>query len=141
MKPLLTILKQIPILIILSLLAMEAQAQNEIKRKELLNTAIGSRTISDVKIVEIDFPAGQKAPYHKHPCPVLGSIVSGTCLIQVEGKPAQILKAGDAFYEPADTPIVHFDNYSDSEPMKFIAYYLLNDQKALIELLPEKSKE
>lgn len=117
---------------------METQAQSQIKRTELLDATVGKRTVSNVKIVEIEFPAGQKAPYHQHPCPVLGSIVSGTCLVQVEGEPAKILKAGDAFFEPADIPIVHFDNYSDSEPMKFIACYLLNGQSELIEILPPK---
>lgn len=109
------------------------------RRNELLTAEIGERTISLVKGIEIEFPAGQKAPYHKHPCPVIGTIIFGTCLVKVEGKEQQILKAGDAFYEPADTPIVHFDNYSKTEPMKFIAYYLIHDEKELIEILPMKN--
>jgi quercetin dioxygenase-like cupin family protein len=117
---------------------MDTNAQNKIVRTDLLNIRFGKRIVSDVKIVEIEFPAGQKAPYHKHPCPVIGSIVSGSCLIQVEGEPAKVINAGDAFYEPADIPIIHFDNNSEKEPMKFIAYYLLNGEKELIELLPEK---
>lgn len=121
---------------ILILSVMETNAQNGIKRNELLNATVGKRTISSVKIVEIEFPAGQKAPYHKHPCPVVGTVISGSCLIQVEGEPAKVLKAGEAFHEPANTPIIHFDNNSNSEPMKFVAYYLLNDEKDLIEMLP-----
>lgn len=117
---------------------METHAQNGIKRKELLNAAVREQTISTVKIVEIEFPAGQKAPLHKHPCPVIGSIVEGKCLVQVEGEPAKILNAGDAFYEPADTPIVHFDNYSETEPMKFIAYYLTNGEADLIKMIDPK---
>lgn len=35
------------------------------------------------------------------------------------------LKAGDAFFEPANTKILHFDNASAIEPMTFIAFYLL----------------
>jgi hypothetical protein len=34
--------------------------------------------------------------------------------------PAQILKAGDAFYEPAGPRILHFDNASDTEKAVFI---------------------
>jgi len=117
---------------------METNAQNNINRKELLNAVIGERTISSVKVVEIEFSAGQKAPYHKHPCPVVGTIIAGTCLVQVEGKEPQILKAGDAFYEPADTPIVHFDNYSETEPMRFVAYYLSHEEKELTEILQVK---
>jgi len=39
-------------------------------------------------------------------------------------------------YEPADTIIARFDNASPTEPMKFIAYYLLASNEPLIELLP-----
>lgn len=131
--------KRYSCLLILITLFMDANAQNKIVRNELLNANIEGRTISSVKIVEIEFPAGQKGVYHKHPCPVVGYIVAGNCLLQVEGEPAKILTTGDAFYEPAETPIIHFDNYSDKEPMKFIAYYLLNGEKDLIELLPPKN--
>jgi len=130
--------KVFSVFIVLVIVGMETNAQNKVVRKELLNVQIEERTISKVKIVEIEFTAGQKAPLHKHPCPVIGSIVEGECLVQVEGEPAKVLKAGDAFYEPADTPILHFDNYSEKEPMKFIAYYLLKDEKDLIELLPKR---
>lgn len=115
---------------------MDANAQNKIVRSEILTAVVGKREISAVKIVEIEFPAGQKAPYHKHPCPIMGQIVSGTCLIQIEGEKPKILHPGDAFYEPAETPIIHFDNYSETEPMKFVAYYLTNGEKELIEILP-----
>ena len=127
--------------VILITLFMDANAQNKIIRNELLNTNIGKRTISFVKVVEIEFQPGQKGAYHKHPCPTLGHIVSGSCLIQIEGEPVKILKTGDTFYEPAETPIVHFDNYSDKDPLKFIVYYLLNGEKDLIELLPPKSEK
>ncbi|MDX5422251.1 MAG: cupin domain-containing protein [Hymenobacteraceae bacterium] len=110
------------------------------KRTDLLQANLQERVISSVKVIEVEFEAGQKGPYHRHPCPVVGYIVEGTCLMQVEGEPARILKAGEAFYEPAHTPIVHFDNYSDSKPMKFIAYYLLHGKEELIELLPDKEK-
>ncbi len=115
---------------------MEANAQNQIVRNELLTAVVGKREVSAVKIVEIEFPAGQKAPYHKHPCPIIGQIISGTCLIQIEGENPQILRPGEAFYEPAERPIIHFDNYSEKEPMKFVAYYLTNGEKELIDILP-----
>lgn len=114
---------------------MEANAQNNIVRNELQNINIGKREVSSIKIVEIEFQAGQKAPLHEHPCPIIGQIVSGTCLVQIEGEEPQILKSGDTFYEPAETPIIHFDNYSETEPMKFIAYYLTNGEEELIEIL------
>jgi len=113
-------------------------SQTQIVRNELLTADIKSKTVSEINIMEINFPSGQKAAYHKHPCPVVGYIVSGKILLQVEGDSAKVLKAGDAFYEPAETPIIHFDNYSETAPASFIAFYLTDKEKELIELLPQK---
>ncbi|GGK15804.1 hypothetical protein GCM10007962_07570 [Yeosuana aromativorans] len=121
------------ILLIISI--METKAQTLVKRNELSSVNIGKREVSSVKIVEIEFQPGQKAPYHQHPCPIVGQIVSGTCLVQIEGEKPKILNPGDTFYEPALTPVIHFDNYSKTKPMKFVAYYLTNGEKELIELL------
>lgn len=107
----------------------QAQIKAAIVRKEFPRVNIGSRTISTVDMQEIKLAEGQKTGYHKHPCPVVGYIISGTVLFQVEGEEAKVLKSGDDFYEPADTPIVHFDNNSSTEPLKFIACYLLNGEK------------
>lgn len=122
-------------------ISMNVNAQPKMQRRELLNTLIEKRTVSSVNAVEIEFPAGQKGPYHKHPCPVFGIIISGNCLLQVEGESKQILGPGDAFYEPAKTPILHFDNHSETEPLKFVAYYLMNDEKELIQMLPQPKND
>jgi quercetin dioxygenase-like cupin family protein len=132
-------IKIVPVLILITSV-METMAQNQVSRKVLSSIDIGNKEVSLVKVVEIEFPAGKTAPLHKHPCPVMGTIVFGQCLIQVEGEPAKILKAGEVFFEPADTPIVHFDNNSQTEPMKFIAYYLTNGEEDLIEMLHAKQK-
>ena len=79
--------------------------------------------------------AGQQAGRHLHPCAVLGYIVEGTASYQIEGEAMQTLPAGSAFYEPADTVIANFGNASDSEPMTFIAFYLLDGEQELIQML------
>lgn len=56
-------------------------------------------------------------------------------MYQIEGEAVQILSAGSAFYEPADAIIANFGNASDSEPMTFIAYYLLDGEQELIRML------
>ncbi|MBS1771252.1 MAG: cupin domain-containing protein [Bacteroidetes bacterium] len=97
--------------------------QNLIVRKNL-EPALMDQKISKVEIQEITFPAGQTAPKHLHPCPVVGYIKSGTVLFQVEGKDSIILKEGDSFYEPKNENILHFDNASHDKPMTFIVFYL-----------------
>ncbi len=47
-----------------------------------------------------------------------------------------MLSAGSAFFEPADTRVLHFDNASTREPATFIAHYLLAEgDERLIEML------
>ena len=84
---------------------------------------------------EICLGPGQQGGRHPHPCAVLGYIVSGTALYQIDGEAVQTLPAGSAFYEPADTIIANFGNASDSEPMTFVALYLLDGEQELIRML------
>ncbi len=106
-----------------------------ITRKSLLSAFLDSRTVTAVEVREITFEAGQLGGRHRHPCPVVGYIVSGTAVLEVQGQSVQILPAGSAFYEPADATILRFDNASASEPLRFIAYYLLHGDQPLIEMV------
>jgi len=110
---------------------------NEVVRQHLLTADTGVRQITKIEVHEIQFAPGQTGALHYHPCPVTGYILKGTALVEIEGKPAQILKAGEAFFEPAMTRIIHFDNYSTTEPMVFVAFYLLDGKQTLIELITE----
>jgi quercetin dioxygenase-like cupin family protein len=106
-----------------------------ITREPLLKAALGDRSINAVDVRRIRFGPGQETGRHLHPCPVVGYIVDGTAVLKIEGEPEQLLSAGSAFYEPAESVIVRFDNASNSEPMTFIAVYLLKDDQELITLL------
>ena len=110
-------------------------AENNIIRRQLLTADTQDRKITSVQAHEINFAPGQKAGLHSHPCPVTGYILKGTAMLQVEGQEEQVLPEGSAFFEPADTRIIHFDNHSDTEPMVFVAFYLLNGDQKLIEML------
>jgi quercetin dioxygenase-like cupin family protein len=109
-----------------------------IVRRPLLSAVLGHRSVSHVEVKEIVFKPGQKTPRHLHPCPVVGYIAEGTALYRREGQQEPtVLETGAAFYEPADTVMVNFDNASETEPMKFIAFYLLEEgDQELIEILP-----
>lgn len=66
---------------------------------------------------------------------MLGYIVEGTAIYQIEGASAQVLPAGSAFYEPAETVIATFGNASETESMQFVAFYLLDGEQEPIEML------
>ena len=110
-------------------------ALQTIERKQLLLAALGSRRVTSVDVRAICLQPGQFAGRHLHPCPVLGYIAEGTALYQIEEQPSQTLPAGSAFYEAADAVIAHFGNASETEPMTFIAFYLLDGDQELIKML------
>jgi quercetin dioxygenase-like cupin family protein len=95
-------------------------------RKPLLTALLNPEKLTQrIEIKQIDFAPGQATGLHDHPCPVVGYVVSGSVRFQIDGQPARTLKAGDAFFEPANTKVPHFGNASATEPMTFIAFYLL----------------
>jgi quercetin dioxygenase-like cupin family protein/phenylpyruvate tautomerase PptA (4-oxalocrotonate tautomerase family) len=106
-----------------------------LQRRRLLTAELGARQVTKVHVQEIRFAPGQKAGLHVHPCPVTGYILKGAAVLEVEGQAAQVLPAGSAFYEPAGARISRFDNQSASEEMVFTAFYLLNGEQPLIEML------
>ncbi|MDO6429749.1 cupin domain-containing protein [Flavitalea sp. BT771] len=131
----------IPFLAVLLLIqSTHGHAQGPIVRKQLKLAEFNSRPVSKVDIREINLAPGQKGPLHKHPCPVVGYIVSGSILFQVKGDSAIILKAGDPFYEPEGAVISHFDNASGDMPAKFILNYLMDKEKEFIILLDDKER-
>jgi quercetin dioxygenase-like cupin family protein len=83
------------------------------------------KLVERVQITEIVLEPGQATGAHTHPIPVVGYIVRGRIRFQIDAQPPHELQAGQAFYEPAETPILHFDNASLSEPATFVACYLL----------------
>ena len=108
--------------------------QKQLTRKDLLN-AIVNQKVSVVEIKEVNMTGGQEAPKHLHPCPVVGYIVSGRVLFQIEGQESEILKEGDAFYEPKNKTILHFDNASKDKPLIFVAFYLKEQHEENIKVL------
>jgi quercetin dioxygenase-like cupin family protein len=96
-------------------------------RKPLFTAVLEqSKKVGKVEIKEIVFQPGQKTGLHFHPCPVVGYIAEGTAVFQIEGAEERKLRAGEAFFEPANAKILKFDNMSDTKGMKFIAFYLLD---------------
>lgn len=134
-------MKMRALMILLINFFFELQAQINPDRSTILNTAIHSAPIKGIKAVKITFEANQKGLLHKHPCNVVGYVVRGTCYFQIKGESPRILSAGDAFIEPEGSVIMHFDNYSDHEKLVFVAFYLMENDKKLIELINLKQKD
>jgi quercetin dioxygenase-like cupin family protein len=56
-------------------------------------------------------------------------VTVGSFVLEVEGRPVQLLKTGDSFFEPAGRTIVKFDNASASEPAEIVCFYLADTKE------------
>jgi len=109
--------------------------QEKLRREDLLQAALDHETVTNVDIKKVVIPKALAAGKHLHPCLVVGYIVSGKVLFQVEGEEKKVLNPGEAFYEPKNKTILHFDNASEEEPVVFVAFYLKEAGEELIKML------
>lgn len=94
-------------------------------RRALLAVSLAPKEpIAGVTATEVILGPHQPAPLHAHPCHVVGVIHEGVVTFQLENMPAQTLRPGDAFYEPAGVRVLRFDNEGEV-PVRFAAFYLL----------------
>lgn len=105
------------------------------QRRSLNKINLPTQLVDAVEVHEITMAPGEVGKLHVHPCPVTGYIAEGVAVMQIDGKERQIMEAGTSFYEPANVHIREFGNYSSEQPMKFIAFYLLNGRQELIKML------
>jgi len=76
-----------------------------------------------------EFQPGGTVGRHTHPGEEIGYILEGTLVLEVEGKPAVTLNAGQTFFIPAGT--VHNATNKTSSPAKVLANYVVESGKPL----------
>jgi quercetin dioxygenase-like cupin family protein len=91
---------------------------------KLLSADFEARQVVQVEVGDFHFKPGQIAPIHTHAAPAVGYVAKGMIIYQVEGEKPQVLRAGDAFYEPVGPRILRFDNASATEEAIFIDFNL-----------------
>jgi quercetin dioxygenase-like cupin family protein len=114
-----------------------AVQRNGITREHVLTADLTGRVdrIERVETHLVTLPPGQATGLHTHPGGVTGYLTGGRVMFGIEGQPAQELRAGSAFYEPAGATILRFDNLSATEPATFVGCYLLTGDQPLIQPL------
>jgi quercetin dioxygenase-like cupin family protein len=81
------------------------------------------RAAARVEVREIRILPGHAAGLHVHNGPVVGSILEGSVIYQIEGQPESTLGPGDVFYEPEGARIARFD--ATGEGVTFLGYFIL----------------
>jgi quercetin dioxygenase-like cupin family protein len=95
-----------------------------ITRDILLDVRLGqAKDTHRIEIRRIRIVPGHAGGLHVHNGPVVGSIVEGSVVFQVEGEPESVLGPGDVFFEPEGARIARFD--AQDAGVTFLAYFLL----------------
>ena len=102
----------------------DATGPEPITRQVVLDARLAQAKATDhVEVRRIRIVPGHVGGLHVHNGPVLGSIVEGSAIFQIEGEPQSVLSPGDVFFEPEGVRIARFDAGDDG--VTFLAYFLL----------------
>jgi len=88
-------------------------------------------------LLEVRYGPGEASSPHSHPCAVIGYVVEGSLRTQVKGESEMIYKAGESFYEAPNGVHLVSGNASSSEPAKFVAYLICDQEAPLSVDVPE----
>ena len=107
--------------VLLMLAAVPADAADV---KELFATDLADYPGKEGRMIEVSYPPGARDMVHRHDAHAFVYVVQGEIVMQMKGKPAVTLKAGQTFYEgPTDVHVVG-RNASNTEPARFVVVLL-----------------
>jgi quercetin dioxygenase-like cupin family protein len=99
-----------------------AGAQEQpIKRTDLLKTELDEIKGSEMNVWVADIAPGAATGRHYHPTPRFVYVLEGAVVLEMDGKPPQTFKAGQAFAEMPNM-IHNFRNASATEPAKALGF-------------------
>lgn len=90
--------------------------------------------------IVVEFPPGDPgtAP-HQHPGPAFGYVLDGEVVFELEGEPARVVRAGEAFWEPGGDVIHYQDgNNRDDIPLRFTVTTLCEPGKPIPTFVDEE---
>ncbi|MER5268267.1 cupin domain-containing protein [Actinosynnema sp. NPDC002837] len=87
--------------------------------------------------VVVEYPPGDPGtPPHRHPGPAFGYVLEGEMVFELEGEPARVVRAGEAFWEPGGDVIHYQDgNNRDDIPVRFTVTMLCEPGKPMVDLV------
>jgi len=103
-----------------------AAQQPAFKRTELQRADLSAPGREVVQAIA-EIPPGAAAGRHTHPGEEVGYVLEGTVLVEVDGKPAATLKAGQYFIIPAGT--IHNATNNSKAGAKVLATYIVEKGK------------
>ena len=92
--------------------------------KDLFAVDLADYPGKEARMLEVSYPRGARDMVHRHNAHALVYVLEGEIVMQLKGKPAVTLKAGQTFYEgPEDVHVVG-RNASATQPARFVVVLL-----------------
>src|SRR5437879_2216264 len=109
----------------LAALLMLAAVQGEAADvKELFAIDLADYPGKEGRMIEVSYPPGGVDPVHVHNAHAFVFVLEGQIVMQLKGKPAVTLRAGQRFYEgPSDVQLVG-RNASNTDPARIVVVLL-----------------
>ena len=85
-------------------------------------------------LAEVEIDAGVAVPRHTHPGVESAYCLDGSAQLSIKGQPDRMVKAGDSFQVPTETP--HNAKVGD-KPFKLVVTYTVEKDKPLATVVPE----
>ena len=116
--------KLFTLVLLAALLMLAAVAAQAADVKDLFATDLADYPGKEGRMIEVSYPPGARDIVHRHDADAFVYVLEGKIIMQLKGKPAVTLTAGQTFYEgPTDVHVVG-RNASDTEPAKFVVVLL-----------------
>ena len=90
--------------------------------------------------IVVEWPPGSPGtPPHRHSGPAFGYVMAGEMVFELEGEPARVVRAGEAFWEPGGDVIHYQDgNNRDDIPVRYTVTMLCAPGKPMLTFVDEE---
>ena len=106
-----------------SLMAGEPAAQNS-KVTPLVTKDLAGLAGKEAVMLTVEYPPGASSSKHRHNAHTFVYVLEGSIVMQVEGGKETNLGPGQTFYESPDDVHVVSKNASNSQPAKFLVFFV-----------------
>jgi quercetin dioxygenase-like cupin family protein len=108
---------------ILCLFAVPSVAENP-KVTSLLTKELAGVSGKEGVMLTVEYPPGASSSKHRHNAHTFVYVLEGSIVMQIEGGKAVTLGPGQTFYESPDDVHTVSKNASDSQPAKFLVFFV-----------------
>ncbi len=123
---------------VLAVLSNQASAQSSgiAKPDMVLQQVIEGLPKDDkqtIRVMTASFKPGDRTVHHTHRFPVTVYVLEGAFTLELEGRPALTVKAGEAMVEPPNVAMIGYNR--SSETTKVVIFYVSANDTPFLDLM------